>query len=133
MLVLVAAAAAPILGFVAVNVGRQREVAAGDIHWQLGHYGFMAAIGITVIALAVLAGFRPAGWRLTAWVAGGLTMVLGVLSLLYPDAASSLNPVWVLAAIAWGLGFVALAEKDHESMGASTAVHRASISDAELS
>ncbi len=116
MLALVAVAAAPLLGFVAVNVGRQREVGAADIHWQLGHYGFMAAIGITVVALAVLASLRPVGWRLAGWVAGGLTMVLGALSLLYPDASSSFSLPWALAAIGWGTSLVAVAERSRANM-----------------
>lgn len=110
MLSLVAGAAVPLLGFAAVNVGVQRQVARGDIHWQVGHYGFMAAIGITIVAVGVLSSLRPTGWRLSAWVAGGLAGLLGVLSLVYPESVSSFSPPWALAAIAWGAGFVAVAE-----------------------
>ncbi len=111
MLLMVAVAAAPLLGFAAVNVAVQRQVARGDIHWQVGHYGFMAAIGITIVAVGVLAGLRPPGWRLSAWTAGGLAALLGALSLVYPESVSSLSPAWSLAAIAWGAGFVAVGEK----------------------
>lgn len=110
MLALVAVAAVPLLRFAAINVGRQREVAAADIHWQLGHYGFMAAIGITVVAVGVLASLRPIGWRLTAWVAAGLAILLGVLSLMYPDADSGFSIPWAVAALGWGVSFVAVAE-----------------------
>lgn len=72
----------------------------------MGHYAFMAAFSYTVIGVGLLASLRPVGWRLSAWVAGLLPAVLGVTSLLYPDATSSLDARWALAAIAWAVAFV---------------------------
>lgn len=69
-----------------------------------------AAFSFTATGVGLLASLRPDGWRLTAWVAGLLLAVLGVASLVYPDVDSSLGLVWALAAIAWGVGFVAAAE-----------------------
>jgi hypothetical protein len=108
MLALVVIAAVPLLAFAASNIGLQATVA--DDHAGMGHYGFMAAFSFTVIAAGVLAGLRPAGWRLTAWVAGLLPALLGLTSLVYPDVPSSLRLGWALAAIAWGVVFVAAAE-----------------------
>ncbi|MBA3344700.1 MAG: hypothetical protein H0T44_05275 [Gemmatimonadales bacterium] len=70
----------------------------------------MAAFGFTVIGVGLLASLRPDGWRLTAWVAGLLPALLGLASLAFPYATSSLGPVWALTAVAWGGGFVAAAE-----------------------
>ena len=84
--------------------GLDREVTAG-----MGHYGFMAAFSFTVIGVGVLASLRPDGWRLTAWAAGLLPALLGATSLVYPDASSSVSPVWALAATAWGVVFIAAA------------------------
>jgi hypothetical protein len=107
MLALVGIAAVPLLAFASTNIRLQRTVT--DSHGGMGHYGFMAAFSYTVIAVGLLASLRPVGWRLTAWVAGLLPALLGVTSVLYPDATSSLALGWALAAVAWGVAFVAAA------------------------
>jgi hypothetical protein len=107
LLALVGIAAVPLIAFASTSIRRQRTVA--DMHVFMGHYGFMAALSFTVIAVGIVASMRPVGWRLTAWVAGLLPTVLGATSILYPDAASSLDLTWALAAIAWGVGFIAVA------------------------
>jgi hypothetical protein len=108
MLALVGVAAVPLLAFASTNIGLQRTVT--DSHAGMGHYGFMAAFSFTVIGVGVLASLRSDGWRLTAWVAGLLPALFGVTSLVNPDASSSLGPLGALAAIAWGVAFVATAE-----------------------
>ncbi len=108
MLALIAIAAVPLIAFASTNIRLQRTVE--DIHAIMGHFGFMAALCFTVIGVGLLASLRPDGWRLTAWVAGLLVALLGVTSALYPDATSSVDLIWALAAIAWGVAFVAAAE-----------------------
>jgi hypothetical protein len=108
MLALVITAAVPLLAFAANNIELQGNVT--DDHAAAGHYGFMAAFGFTVIGVGLLAGLRPDGWRLTAWVAGILPVLLGVTSVMYPDATSSLGLFWGVASITWGVVFVAAAE-----------------------
>lgn len=108
MLALVVMAAVPLLAFAVTNIGLQRSVT--DDHATLGHYGFMAAFSFTVLGVGLLASLRPDGWRLTAWVAGLLPVLRGLTSVVFPDVASSLGLVWALAAIAWGVVFVAAAE-----------------------
>jgi peptidoglycan/LPS O-acetylase OafA/YrhL len=108
MLALVIIAAVPLLAFASTNIGLQRTVS--NEHTALGHYGFMAAFSFTVIGVSLLASLRPDGWWLSAWVAGLLPALLGLASVVFPDADSSLGPVWALAAIAWGVVFVATAE-----------------------
>jgi putative effector of murein hydrolase LrgA (UPF0299 family) len=113
MLALVTIAAVPLLVFAATNIELQGTIT--DEHAAAGHYGFMAAFGFTVIGVGLLASLRPDGWRLTAWVAGLLPLLLGVTSVIYPDASSSLGLVWAVAAIAWGVVFVAAAELTKEA------------------
>jgi hypothetical protein len=108
MLVLVTIAAVPLLAFASTNIGLQRTVT--NDHAALGHYGFIAAFSFTLIGVGLVACLRPDGWRLTAWVAGLLSGLLGLASVVYPDVESSLSLVWALAAIAWAIGFVAAAE-----------------------
>ncbi|MGH9030491.1 MAG: hypothetical protein ACRDZV_00045 [Acidimicrobiia bacterium] len=112
---LVGVAAVPLIGFASTNIRLQGN--APDEHFFQGHYGFMAAFAFTVIAVGVLASLRPDGWRLTAWVAGLLPAALGVISLLYSDAASSLDAGWALAAIAWGVVFIVVAEFTKNAAG----------------
>jgi hypothetical protein len=107
MLALVLVAAVPLLAFASTNIGLQRTVT--DDHAAMGHYGFMAAFGFTVIGVGLLASLRPTGWRLTAWVAGLLPALLGLASLGLPNGDSSLRLPWAVAAIAWGVVFVAAA------------------------
>jgi len=108
LLALIIIAAVPLLAFASTNIGLQRTVT--DDHAALGHYGFLAAFSFTVIGVGLLASLRPDGWRLTAWVGGFLPALLGLASLVYPGVASSIGLVWSLAAMAWGVGFVAAAE-----------------------
>jgi hypothetical protein len=108
MLALVGVAAVPLLVFASTNIGLQAAVS--DEHAGMGHYGFMAAFGFTVIGVGLLASLRPDGWRVTAWVAGLLPALLGLASLIY-QVSSSLTLPWTLAAIAWGAAFIAAAER----------------------
>jgi hypothetical protein len=108
MLGLVIIAAVPLLASASTNIALQRDVT--NDHAALGHYGFMAAFSFTIIGVGLLASLRPAGWLLSARVAGLLAAVLGLASVVLPDVDSSLGLAWSLAAIAWGVAFVAAAQ-----------------------
>ncbi len=108
MLAMVLAATVPLLMFAWTNIGLQRS-AAND-HALLGHYGFMAAFSLTVIGVGLVSVIQPEGWRVTAWVTGVLPVLLGLASLLFPSLDSRLDSGWAVAAILWGIGFVAVAE-----------------------
>lgn len=108
LLAFVVVAAVPLLVFASTSIRLQGTVP--DDHARAGHYGFMAAFAFTVIGVGLLTSLRPDGWRLTAWVAGLLPVLLGITSAVYADIASSLGLAWALAATAWGIGFVAASE-----------------------
>jgi hypothetical protein len=108
MIVLTAIAAVPFLAFAAGNIALQRS-GLGD-HAALGHYGYMAAFAFTVIGVAAISSLRLAGWRVTAWVAGSLAVALGVVSLVWLDVEGTLGVFGALLAIAWGAGYVVVAE-----------------------
>lgn len=108
MLTLVILSVGPMLVLATTNIGLQGTVF--DDHARMGHYGFMAAFDFTVIGIGLLASFRPAGWRLTAWITGLLPTLLGLTSMIYPNAASSLERAWAVASIVWGILFVGAAE-----------------------
>jgi hypothetical protein len=127
MLALVVIAAVPLLASAATNIGLQG--ASTDEHAGMGHYGFMFAFGFTIIGVGVLASLRPEGWRLTAWVAGILPALLGLASVVYPDAPSSLGPFWAIAAVAWGLVFVAASELTKGAEGPTLLGVRGAVDD----
>lgn len=60
----------------------------------------VVGFGFTDIGVGLLASLGPDGWRLSAWVAGLLPVLLGVTSVIYPDASSSLDLVWAVPAMA---------------------------------
>lgn len=111
-------ASVPLLALGKGNLDRQLLDDPTNIHWQIGHYGFMAAFAVTAVALALLASLRLPGCRLTAWAAGALPALLGVLSLANPGLDSSLSGAWAWAAIAWGGCFAFVAERDRDPAGA---------------
>jgi hypothetical protein len=123
MLALVIVAAVPLLVFASSNVGLQRTDT--NDHFAAGHYGFMAALSFTIIGVGLLASLRPVGWRLAAWVSGILPTLFGITSLVYPDVDSSLRTVWAVAAIAWGVAFVAEGELGKQAEGRRSLKHGA--------
>jgi hypothetical protein len=114
LIALVIVAAVPLLAFASTNIGLQATVS--DEHAGMGHYGFMGAFSFTVVVVGLLASLRPDGWRLAAWVAGLLPLLLGLASVIYP-VTSSLSLPWAIGAIAWGIGFVAAAEMVRNAEG----------------
>ncbi|HEX9721800.1 MAG TPA: hypothetical protein VGA53_00905 [Candidatus Paceibacterota bacterium] len=85
-------------------------------HAAQGHYRNMAAFSFIILLVGLLASFRPRGWRLAAWVAGFLPIFLGTASIVLPNAESSIGLVWSLAAIVWGIAFIAAAELTKEPL-----------------
>lgn len=79
-------------------------------HSALGHYRNLAVLSFINILTGLLASFRPPGWRIAAWIAGSLPILFGLASVVLPAAESSLGLFWGLAAIAWGVVFIAMAE-----------------------
>jgi len=84
-------------------------------HIEVGHYRSMAAYGLIVILVGLLASARPGGWRFAAWIAGLLAVLLGSLSFMLPSAESSLGIAWGVAFAVWGTVFIAAAELTRKS------------------
>lgn len=77
---------------------------------QGDRYAEAAALAVALVAVAAVAAARTPGWRLPAWSAGAAAVVLGDVSLLFPGQVGALSAVWGVAAVTWGLAFVAVAE-----------------------
>lgn len=124
LLVLVLVAAAPVLAYAATQIDLQTGTvdqshahgAAGhsqaihEEHVENGHFVNTAALSFIVIGAGLIASLRPDGWWLPAWFAGIVPVLLGLLSLLYPQPSSAFGPLWAGAAVAWGLTFIAVTE-----------------------
>ena len=114
-------AAVPLVPFAAnqtaLQAGTAEHAAAGADHEEAhqehideGHFANMTGLAFAIIALGVLASLRPPGWWLPAWTAGGMAVVYGLASALFPDLASSAGVLWGALAIAWGVVSVGTAE-----------------------
>lgn len=75
-----------------------------------GHWSAMGAFNLVLAGLAFVAALRPPGWRLPAWSAGLSALLFGAASIANPGDASALNVYWSVLAIAWGVGFIVIAE-----------------------
>src|SRR5205823_2437591 len=102
------------LGWYATTMARlQRTGAPLDPHVSEGHWAGMAALGIAIIALMLLASIRTHGWRLPAWSAGLALAVVGAASIMFDTYAGSFGSVWGAAALTGGVLFILAAEKQH--------------------
>ena len=86
---------------------------ANDSHVGFDHYLFMATAGVSTAGLAVVASFRPVGWRFPTYTVAFFLTVFGLGSVLYPgsEQGSSLGVFGLLVAV-WALLFLAVAERD---------------------
>jgi hypothetical protein len=109
----------PLLAFAEDQLAMQRLDVPGLMHWEQNHWTGVAALAVAIPLVGLLAAFKTPGWRIPAWSAGGASVVFGLASLVLPDQASSVAPGWAAAAVAGGLVFVALAERDDPSRPAT--------------
>lgn len=124
LLALTVVAAVPLIAYAAHETGLQTgaiepaEHAHGggehekihEQHIEGGHFTRMVWLSLAIIFTGFLASFRQPGWWLGAWVVGLMAVVFGLSGVLAPEAASNPGFIWDLAAIAWGVGFIAAAE-----------------------
>lgn len=103
-------AAIPLLPYALNQLQIQIGASPGDPHAEVGHWMITSAYGFAVVLYGLLASLRSAGWRVPAWSAGILAVLFGVASLVMPTQASSVGATWGVAALIWGVLFVAAAE-----------------------
>lgn len=80
------------------------------------HWPGMAAVSVAIVLVGLLAALRIRGWRVSAWTAGLALAYYGLVSVLTPADASSGGYLWGGLAIAWGVVFVVLAEREARAM-----------------
>ena len=69
----------------------------------------MAAAAIAIVAVGMLASFKTPGWRIPAWSAGAAAIVVGMASIVFPNAPGAVGRIWGTLAAAAGAVFVVLA------------------------
>lgn len=111
MAVLTGVAAVAWIRFATTQAQFQRLALPGDTHAEMEHWSRMAAFALFVILWSVIGASDRPGWRLVAWVAGLGSAWYGLQSLLFPTAASAASVTLAVAAIAWGLAYIVMAER----------------------
>jgi hypothetical protein len=112
------------------NAAARRETDSAEEAEQVVHYGHWSAMGafnLIIAGLALVASLRAPGWRLPAWSAGLSAVLFGVASIANPGDASALNVYWSVLAIAWGIGFILVAEAMRRARASSTVADPAPV------
>jgi hypothetical protein len=120
---LAVAGSVPLVGFGLTAARLQRTGFPFDPHVQNDHWATMAAMAFGLALVGLLASARMRGWRLTAWCAGLGAATYGLASVVFHRLPGSSVPyagsegvAWGLAAIAGGIVFVAVAEREARRM-----------------
>jgi hypothetical protein len=124
VLLLAGAAAGPCLVYARRMASAQRRhlPPADAVSNGLHHWSVLAALALSVLLLAGLAGLGTAGWRIPAWSAALGSLAWGVSCLRYPDAAGGEGRAWALAALIWAVAAVAVTETEARRMRRSVLV-----------
>lgn len=80
----------------------------------------MAGFATLIVLWGLIGSTDRTGWRVIAWLVGVSTATYGVGSLVFPDVASASGTGWGVAAIAWGVGYLALTERRARRMAAES-------------
>lgn len=110
MLVLAVLAAVPLAAFAALQV--DLHLTTTDDHVVLEHYLAMAAGTVTIALGAIVASFRPAGWRVLAYGVALLATLVGIASALFVDPSQGTNfgLIGGVLAVVWTYAFLVAAE-----------------------
>ncbi len=110
LVVLVLAAAAPLIAYALTQARLQSEGVPGNPHVDMHHYGAMAVTALMLLLFAVGPTLGARGWRLAAWLAGVAMAIVAITSLAYGDHESALDATWAWLALGWSMAFVAVAQ-----------------------
>ncbi|MDQ6711617.1 MAG: hypothetical protein M3Z28_00285, partial [Candidatus Dormibacteraeota bacterium] len=100
--------AIPAIGY-AVSMLVQARQFVGPPH-HADRFAEMAAAAIAIVLVGMLASLKSQGWRIAAWSAGAASIVVGMASVVFPDAPGAVGRVWGTLAVGAGVLFLVLAE-----------------------
>lgn len=92
-----------------VNMLAQARQFVGPPH-HADRFAEMAAAVIAIVLVGILASLKTQGWRISAWSAGAASIVVGMASVVFPDAPGAVGRVWGTLAVGAGVLFLVLAE-----------------------
>jgi hypothetical protein len=69
-------------------------------------------LAVAIALVGLLASLKTRGWRVPAWSAGMAVMAFGLGSVVYPDHPAAAGLAWGGVALAGGLLFIAVAERE---------------------
>jgi hypothetical protein len=96
-----------------VNMLAEARQFVGPPH-HADRFAEMAAAAVAIVLVGMLASLRTRGWRISAWSAGAAASVVGLASIVFPDAPGAVGRFWGTLAVGAGVLFVGLAEfADH--------------------
>jgi hypothetical protein len=99
-------------------MGMQARQLAGPPHHVL-RLTTMAAMAVAILFVGLLAALKTRGWRIPAWCAGVAVVVYGLASTAFPNGPGAEGRGWGSLAIAGGLLFIAVAEREARASGGS--------------
>lgn len=102
--------AAPLAVFAALQLNLHLTLA--DDHVLFEHYIMMAGGALTIAVGALLASFRPVGWRMLVYGIAALAIVVAAGSIVFPEPTQGTNFGLIGGAlvIIWAIAFVAISE-----------------------
>jgi hypothetical protein len=104
--------AVPWLWYASTMARFERTGLAFDPHVEQDHWTTMAAMAIGIVLVALLSALRFLGWRISAWSAGAGAILYGLISAVYPHRPGAEGTPWAIVAIAGGLVFIGVAERE---------------------
>jgi len=66
----------------------------------------MATLAFGISFVGLLASLRTAGWHIAGWSAGMAAVLFGLISMLYPEQASSVGRMWGSISVLGGAAFI---------------------------
>jgi hypothetical protein len=99
------------LGAYALDMGAQARDLGGPPH-HVQRLSTMAAMAVAILLTGLLAAVQTRGWRIPAWSAGTAAIVFGLASVVFPDQRGAVGRGWGGVAIAGGVLFIAVAERE---------------------
>lgn len=103
-------AAIPLIAY-ALEMGAQAHDVKGPPH-HVQRLSTMAAMAFAIVLAGLLTALKTRGWRTPAWSTGAAAIVFGLASVAFPDNAGAPGRGWGMLAVAGGLLFIAVAQRE---------------------
>lgn len=110
LLVIPAVGAIPLIVY-ALDTGADARDLVGPPH-HVQRLSWMVALAVAIPLVGLLAALRASGWRISAWSAGAAVVVFGLASVIYPQDPGAVGRAWGTVAVAGGVVFIAVAERE---------------------